>query len=144
MKKIVIYYSHSDHSKLIASHLNGDKREIKLEKQLPRNMFLLMIVGGYYSIFGKNLALEKMDVDINQYDEITLITPVWAGKPASPMQSFLNSIKFKNKKVRVIFSYGGSEGRSASVIKDLIDESNTIQSIEGYKESTFDKVICES
>jgi hypothetical protein len=60
------------------------------------------------------------------------------------MQSFLNSIKFKNKKVRVIFSYGGSEGRSASVIKDLIDESNTIQSIEGYKESTFDKVICES
>ncbi len=142
MKNLIVYYSKTPHVDQLVESLSGDKVKIELKKPFPNFKPFLMFIAGYHSVTGKERELMPLEVNPDEYDQITIVTPVWAGRPAIPVLSFLKNYPFKSKEVNVIFSYDGNYGHSDELIKPYL-EGNTIKEMKGFIKSTFDKVIYE-
>lgn len=93
MNRAVVYYSLSGNTKeaakVIARKLGAKIFEIDLVKPLPKNTVRQMIVGGMQSTFGRRPKIKGVPDNIDYYDEIILGMPVWAGMPASPVNTFI-------------------------------------------------------
>ena len=95
MNRAVVYYSLSGNTKeaakVIARKLGAKIFEIDLVKPLPKNTVRRMLVGGMQSTFGRRPKIKGVPDNIDYYDEIILGMPVWAGMPASPVNTFIKS-----------------------------------------------------
>lgn len=111
MKTCVLYYSLDGNTKAaairIGNELDADVIEIQPFKEYPKNRMLLMFIGGYQATFSREIQLKKLEQDLEQYDRIILGTPVWAGKPAAPVQQFLRENQIEARVVGV-FTCSGS------------------------------------
>lgn len=132
MSKAVIYYSLSGNTKQaakdIARKLGAKLFEIDLVKPLPKNTVKQMIVGGMQATFGKTPKIKGVPDNIDYYDEIILGTPVWAGMPASPVNTFIKKYGVADKIDAVFtFSGGGDNDRCiAQLSKSLKNLKNTV------------------
>ena len=97
MSKAVIYYSLTGNTKEaakeIARKLGAKLFEIDLAKPLPRKPAAKMLVGGMQSTFGRTPKIKGVPDNIDYYDEIILGTPIWAGLPASPVNTFIKKYR---------------------------------------------------
>lgn len=122
MKSIVIYYSLDGNTKAaaerIAAELGCDIAEIKLVKDMPKSTFARMIVGGGQSTVNKQPPIKPLEKDPGNYDLIILGTPVWAGKYASPIASFIGNTAAADR-IRAVFtlSAGGDNDRCIAALK---------------------------
>ena len=100
MSKAVVYYSLSGNTKEaaveIARKLGAKIFEIELLKPLPQNTVRQMIVGGMQSTFGRKPQIKGVPDNIDYYDEIILGTPIWAGMPAAPVNTFIKKYGIKS------------------------------------------------
>lgn len=120
--KAIIYHTNSKNrrSESAAFHYEGDRFEIKVVKQY-KSTFMQMFMYGYKTTFKKRVDYHKIDIDLDKYDEIVLISPVWAGKVNAVMRTWLLDNKFHDKKVTLV---GCSEGVNKNYFdsyKGLID-----------------------
>jgi len=121
MKKLVIYYSRTGITRKVADAIG---REMKCEiAEITENKNRLGILG--YIACGRE-ALKKIcprinrfSIDPNNYDMIVIGTPVWAGKMASPVRTFITANKSKIKQVS-FFSTQGSKN-DQGVFKDMFE-----------------------
>ena len=99
MNRAVVYYSLSGNTKeaakVIARKLGAKIFEIDLVKPLPKNTVRQMLVGGMQSTFGRRPKIKGVPDNIDYYDEIILGMPVWAGMPASPVNTFIKNWQIK-------------------------------------------------
>lgn len=111
MKSLVTYYSRSNITKKLAEKIAG-KTNSDIEEILS-NVKYEGKIG--YARAGKDAMTEKI-IDIKslkfdpaEYDMVYIGTPVWAGKAASPVLTYLkmNEGKFTNVK---FFATAGSSG----------------------------------
>lgn len=111
MKSLVIYYSRSNITKKLAEKIAG-KTNSDIE-EIISNVKYEGKIG--YARAGKDAMTEKI-IDIKslkfdpaEYDMVYIGTPVWAGKAASPVITYLkmNEGKFTNVK---FFATAGSSG----------------------------------
>ena len=76
MKSLVIYYSKTGNTKLIAetiaSEVKAELFEIQRKKDIKSSGFMLYFRGGFESMTRKNIRLEKTDIDFGKYDLIFL------------------------------------------------------------------------
>ena len=97
MNRAVVYYSLSGNTKeaakVIARKLGAKIFEIDLVKPLPKNTVRRMLVGG-------------VPDNIDYYDEIILGMPVWAGMPASPVNTFIKNYGVADK-IDAVFTFSG-------------------------------------
>lgn len=131
--KAIIYHSMSKKkiSKEIALKIEGDHFEIKPTK--PINAYLFqMIVYGFKTSANKKVKYENITIDFSKYDEIILVSPVWAGRANAFMRQFLNENNFKDKKVTIIGSCEGGYKNYFKSFTSLIDSSCTIVKEEMY------------
>ena len=123
MKSLVVYYSRSNITKKlaqdIAGKLNCDIEEIK--PKVNYNGKLGYARGIKDGASGKNVELESLKYNPQEYDVVYLGAPVWASKAANPLISYLlqNEGKFANVK---FFLTAGSSGFDSS-FKQMEDES---------------------
>ncbi len=128
--KAIIFFSMSkkQNSRHIAKAIEGDHFEIiNMEKPI-KCILWVGIKYGYKTIFNKEVLFEIKEINFDNYDEIVLVSPVWAGKVNAFMNQFLRKYIIKNKKITIIGSCGG-EGGNKNYFKsfdELIDESNDI------------------
>ena len=101
MKRAIIYYSLSGNTKeaaeYIAEKLSIDLYRIELTKPMADKKWKQFLIGGMQSSFGMAPKIKGVPENIDQYDEIIIGTPIWAGKAASPINSIL-----KNASSRVL------------------------------------------
>ena len=111
MKSLVAYYSRSNITKKLAEKIAG-KTNSDIE-EIISNVKYEGKIG--YARAGKDAMTEKI-IDIKslkfdpaEYDMVYIGTPVWAGKAASPVLTYLkmNEGKFTNVK---FFATAGSSG----------------------------------
>ena len=119
MKRAIIYYSLSDNTKeaaeYMAQKLNLDLYRIELTKPMPDKMWKQMLIGGMQSSFGMTPKIKGTPENIDEYDEIIIGTPIWAGKAASPINSILKNASVADKVVAVFtFSGGGDNEKCIS------------------------------
>ncbi|MCK5731964.1 MAG: hypothetical protein KAH13_03030 [Tenericutes bacterium] len=126
--KAIIIHSLSKHKRSlkIANTLEGDKFIIEHLKK-PISCFLLqMLVYGFTTVLNKEVKIKEMDIDLDKYNEIYLVSPVWAGKPSAFMKQFLINHPLKNKKIHLIGSCDGGYKTYFDSFKNILDESNEI------------------
>ena len=111
MKSLVAYYSRTNITKKLAENIAADINA-DIEEIIPKANYQGKIGyarGGKHALSEKIIDLENLNHDPSQYDMVYLGAPVWAGKAANPLITYMkiNEGKFKNVK---FFMTAGSRG----------------------------------
>lgn len=117
MKTLVVYYSLTNNTKLIAeavaAQLHADLLEVKPQKKLPREGFWKFFLGGMSAIFKQSPKLENAAVDLSGYKNIIIGTPIWAGSFSAPIHSFLRRNRLAEKKIALFACHASKEANAA-------------------------------
>ena len=120
MKKIFIYYSLSGNGDIISDYLKKNKidiRKIEAEENLPKNKVLKILQGGFLAGIGHKSNLKDFDNNINKYNEVIIGSPIWNGRLSCPINTVLDKLDLKDKKITFIL-YSGS-GKAPKVDKKI-------------------------
>lgn len=103
IKKLVVYFSYTNHTKKIAEDiskkLNCDILEIKPLKPYSSNYDKVVNEEQNKESAKNTPKIEKINTDLSQYDEIIIGTPVWWYTLAPVIRTFLKENDLKNKVV---------------------------------------------
>lgn len=115
MKSLVAYYSRTNITKRLAEDI-ADKLDCDIEEIKPKVNYqgkLGYARGIKDGAAGKNVELETLKYDPQDYDVVYVGGPVWVSKAANPVISYLiqNEGKFTNVK---FFMTAGSSGFESS------------------------------
>lgn len=127
MKAIIVHsISKNKRSLEIAKTFEGDIYEVKgVKKPIKFYPFQLMYYG-FITVSKKAVKLQPLNIDFSKYDEIVLISPVWAGQVNAFMRQFLKDNPFHDKQVTLVASCDGGYNKYFDSFKPLIDGCNTI------------------
>ena len=111
MKKIlVVFYSRSGYTRKVAENIaaacEADMEEI-LDLR-PRKGLFGYFRSGYEASKMKLAEIKPTVANPENYDELVLGGPVWAGKMASPIRTYITRHCGKAKAIALFCTYGGS------------------------------------
>ena len=110
MKSLVVYYSRTNITKKLAEDIAG-KVNADIEEIIPKVNYQGKIGyarGGKHAISEKIIDLEDLKYDPSQYDVVYLGAPVWAGKAANPLISYMKMNEAKLSNVKFFMTAGSS------------------------------------
>jgi len=111
MKNLVVYYSRSGNTETVAqvisNMVDGDLKKVELQNKISFGW------AGFTSSLGLNGKIKPINFDINDYDNIFIGCPVWAGKSSTPINTFLNNMNFTNKNIFIFITQADSKVPSA-------------------------------
>ncbi len=127
MLKAIIYYSLTGRTKEeLEKRFEGDFYRLVGKIKIPKNYWIRMFYLGYFSTFGIKLNYDELNINLDQYDEIVLGSPVWAFTFVPFLKRFLKDNKFKNKKVTLLITHEGGPRHTLKHFDKFIDSSNEI------------------
>ena len=141
-KKIVVYFSYTGHTKMIAEkiskELNCDILELK--PIVPYSNNYQEVVDDEQNSEASNHIpeIEKVNIDLNKYDEIILGFPTWWYRPAPVVRAFLknndltgkNIVPFATNASGVIYNTEKFEELGLEVPKTWDEFIDTLQKIK--------------
>ena len=131
MKTAIIYYSLEGNTdfiaKKIAAKTKGDLIELVPEKAYPTGKVSKFFWGGKSVVFGEKPKLKNAPIDIAGYDRIFIGTPIWAGKFAPPIKTFLDTYKISGKDVMIFACHGGGGAdKCFNKMKNILKGNNVV------------------
>ena len=139
MKKIFIYYSLSGNGDLVNDYLTKkgyESKKIEVKNKLPKNYFLSIVIGGYKAMVNYKETIINFDIDIDNYDEIVIGSPIWNDRLSSPISTLLNEINLENKKLKfILYSGSGKEKHASEFIKIKYPNAKIVELKEPKKYS---------
>lgn len=118
MKPLIIFYSYSGNNQKLAielqSRIGCELREIK-EKKKRKNIAILLDF-----LIKRDSRLAPMDVDLSNYGPVILLAPIWAGKIAAPMRSFIKNSKDDLSDYSFITICSGASGQREKIGAELL------------------------
>lgn len=145
-KKLVVYFSYTNHTKIIAEDiqkkLGCDILEIKPVKEYSKNYDLVVDEEQNNESSKKTPEIQKINVDLEKYDEIIVGTPVWWYTMAPVIRTFFKENDLANKKIIPFATNAGWLGRTFQDIKKLcpnstVEKEMNIVFTENYKENSL-------
>lgn len=133
--KAVIYFSLSKKkmSEKIAKTIEGDHFALRPADSVPKFYPFQLIKLGFATLKNKSLPVDVPKINYDLYDEIVLVFPIWAGRMAQYMKSFVDLKQFTNKKVTLIASSGSGSQRYKQNLENIVDQTNEVVDIVMYK-----------
>lgn len=130
-KDLVIYYSYEGSTKFVAelikNKLDADILEIKTKKELKGgNGFAKYLWLGRHVVMKTKPEIEDFSIDIDDYENIFLGTPVWSFSITPPIRTFLDKYKLKNKDMYLFCTNEGSFGKVFKDMKESLKDNNII------------------
>jgi len=123
-KKLVIFFSLTGRTRLvakaIAKEIGADLEEIVSINQYPIRGAWLYVFGGLQALLGKTPPIKRLLVDLDDYDTVFVGSPVWAGRMAPPVRTFLSMESLEGKTVACFCSFGGGKDKCMEEMKELI------------------------
>lgn len=102
MKNLVVYYSRTSNTETVAKEIskaiNGEVEKIELTKEI--SFFWAAVT----ALLGREGKIKRLDLNLVDYDNIFIGSPVWAGKTSTPINTFLNQTDFTGKNVYVFIT----------------------------------------
>ncbi len=127
MKKLVVYYSLSGNTRLVAETIakaaDADVLELVPEKEAPSGGFRRIVWGGRSARMREKPALKPFALDPGQYDMFFLGTPVWAWTIAPPLNTFLSGYSLEGKPVALFCCHGGGPGKALERMRAAVPEA---------------------
>lgn len=144
MKKIVVYYSYTGNTKKIANiikeKLNCDILE--LTPKIPFSSNYQEVVDEYQnnSIENKNVKINDIEINLEEYDEVIIGTPVWWYTVSPVVVTFLKKYNFDNKIIIPFATNAGWLGKTFKDIAKLCPNSKIEKEMNIVFESYSDKI----
>lgn len=131
MKSLVVYYSRSNITKKLAENI-ASKIDADIEEIIPKVNYQGKIGyarGGKDAMREKIIDIENLKYNPKDYDITYIGGPVWAGKVANPVISYLkqNEGNFKNIKFFLTAGSSGFENSFKQMENYSIKPSKTLQ-----------------
>ena len=127
-KKLVVYYSYTGHTKMIAKRieekLGCDILEIKTIIPYSTNYQTVVNKEQNNESSNKTPQIEKIDKDLKKYDEIIIGSPVWWYTIAPVIRTFLKQNDLSGKTIKPFATNAGWLGQTFKEIKKLCPNSN--------------------
>ncbi len=145
MNKLVVYFSYTGNTKMIANRIkkkiNCDILEIKTV--IPYSKDYETVVNDEQNSEASNYLPEIQDIniDLSKYDEIILGTPVWWYRPVPAIRTFLSKSDLSGKTVKPFATNAGWLGRTFKEIGTLCPNSNVNNGMNIVFESYSDKLV---
>lgn len=102
MKNVIVYYSKSGNTETVAKEisnvLNCGIKKIELKKEIG------FMGAAFSALLGLKGKIKSMDLNLKDYDNIFIGTPVWAGKTSSPINTFLSVANLTGKNIFVFIT----------------------------------------
>lgn len=141
MKTLLVYYSYTGNTKIIADMIK-EKLDCDVAQLKPKVPFLeedyQAIVDEYQSNEStkKCVEIEDINVDLKDYDKIIIGTPVWWYTITPVIREFLKKNDLSQKQVYAFATNAGWLGRTFKEIENYCDVKKeiNIQFAEDYRE----------
>ncbi len=128
MKSLIVYYSRTGNTRFvaetIAAEIGADVEEVVDLKK--RSGPLGFLIGGKDALQGKETKISpttKIPID---YELVIFGTPVWAGKPAPAINTYLKKTNFSGTKVAAYFTKGQKKSQAIKEAKMLVPNSTWV------------------
>ena len=136
MKKLVVYYSLSGNTKMIAEMIqtfwHTDIAKIKTTIPYPTN-FDAIVEQGKDEVERHYLpAIEKLKVNISDYDTIIIGTPTWWYTMSPAVLAFLSQNNWSGKTVSLFQTHGGGEGHTLKGMETICKGASFKQNCSIY------------
>ena len=108
-KTLVVYFSRMNYTKKIA-YTKADEEKARIV-ELKTNERTQGVLGfwwcGRFGMHKWQMPVLPLEADLNSFEKIILVTPIWVFKMCAPMRDFIikNQDVLKTKKVEVIFNH---------------------------------------
>lgn len=144
-KKLVVYFSYTGHTKMITDKIKEklDCDILKIETVVPYSTDYDTVVNDEQNSERSDFLPEIKDININldNYDEIILGTPVWWYRPAPAIRSFLTKYDLTGKTVIPFATNAGWLGKTFIEIKNMCPNSNVKNNMNIVFESYSDNLV---
>ncbi|SKC83543.1 flavodoxin family protein [Ohtaekwangia koreensis] len=117
MKTLIVYYSYTHNNEVLANVLQEKlKCDIfKIEEVKKRNAFAIMLD----LVFNRIPKIKPRLFDVGSYDRYIFVAPIWAGKIASPLKTFLVEERFYISDYSFITICGGQTDQKEKLVTNL-------------------------
>ena len=118
-KTAIVFYSMNGNTAMVAKKLaermDADLIEIKPEQSYPDKGFKKFLWGGKSAVMAETPKLIPYTFNADEYDQIIIGFPVWAGNVTPPIRSFVKENKehLKYKYISAFACQSGSGGDKA-------------------------------
>lgn len=127
MRNIIIYYSRTGKTKLVAETISQeiDAQLIEIKDKTNRSGSIGFVKGALDTITNNDTQIEPNTIDLTPYDNIYIGTPVWASKVAPAITEIIKNLKLENKNV-ITFATLNKHGAETTlnILNDAIKEKN--------------------
>lgn len=128
MNKLVVYFSYTNHTKMIAEKIKEslDCDILEIKTVIPYLDDYQAVVDDEQNSEASNHLPEIQDinVDLSKYDEIIIGTSVWWYRPVPAIRTFLTQNDLSGKTIIPFATNAGWLGRTFKEIKKLCPNSN--------------------
>lgn len=145
MNKLIVYFSYTGNTKMIANKirekLNCDILEIKTV--IPYSEDYDTVVNDEQNSEASNHLpeIQEIGIDLSKYDEIILGTPVWWYRPVPAIRTFLNQNDLSRKTIKPFATNAGWLGKTFKEIRILCPNSEICKGMNIVFESYSDKLV---
>ncbi|MCI8273920.1 MAG: flavodoxin [Clostridia bacterium] len=154
-KTLVIYYSRSGNTKQIADYISektgGDVVRIETVRTYPSNYDEMLDTAKEEQRNGGRPELKNKNINIKDYDTIFLGYPIWWGKIATPVYTFLDNYDLSGKKIAPFVTSGSSglsgtpsdikrEEPNAEVLEAMSITSSTLSNYKSLTDNWLSKL----
>lgn len=138
MKTIVVYYSYSGHTKMEAERIaiaeNADLAAARDAGKRP-GTFKAFLMGCPAALRMKCWPIAPLNADLDAYDIIVLMAPVWAGHPAPQFNALVDQLPTgKQVKVALVSGSGQSSAKEKLELR-IADKGCKLIGYEDIKEA---------
>lgn len=139
MRYLVIYYSRSGKVKRLATKISSVKNAHleKLEDHKDWKGFFGFMMAGFYATFKKGVPIDPLTVSLRDYDQIYLLTPIWAGSIPPAVRSFKKTLEGYNGHLTVVYS---CQSTSHQNYKNMIHKEFPSSTVMGFSEKHQEQI----
>ena len=116
MKSLVVYYSTTGNTKLVAQVIAEalDTIPVEITEMKPRKLRpLVYLIGGFEAAMNRGSRINPIDVDLKQCNKIFIGSPIWNSRPTPAVNSFIYQTDFEGRHVIPFFTMGGNNSDKA-------------------------------
>jgi len=148
MKSLVVYYTRGGNTRFvgetIAAEIGADLEEVVDLKK--RSGIFGYLSGGKDARQGKETKISPTIKFPAGYELVVVGCPIWAGRPAPALTTYLRKNDLSGKKVAVFFSQGGKKITGFEQAKALLPNSECIGELSviqplGNKEGSEKQIV---
>lgn len=144
MKKLVVYFSYTGNTEMIANKIKEklDCDILKIETKVPYSTDYDEVVNDEQNSETSNYLpqIKAININLDKYDTIILGTPVWWYRPCPAIRTFLTENNLDGKKIIPFATNAGWLGRTFNEIKKLCPNSNIENEMNIVFKSYSDKL----